>query len=100
MEYLDFSSSHRPTATMSSQAATHIHVADYLKFRADKEGVGSELSRDWFDALLMVGVRTFFGINTDATGNVLNDIQNPQALREYMTTERVYDHCELRSRDL
>ena len=84
MEYLDFSSSHRSTATMTVR--THIHVADYLKFRADKEGVGSELSRDWFDALLMVGVRTFFGINTDATGNVLNDIQNPQALREYMTT--------------
>ena len=65
---------------------TYIHVADYLKFRADKEGVGSELSHGWFEALLMVGVRTFFGINTDANGNVLNDIQNPQALREYMTT--------------
>jgi len=32
-------------------------VVKHLKFRADKEGVGSELSHGWFEALLMVGVR-------------------------------------------
>ena len=64
---------------------SHIHVADYYKFRAEKEGVDEqELGLQWFEDLLKVGVRTFYGINTDESGNVLTDIQNPQALREYM----------------
>ena len=66
---------------------SHIHVADYYKFRAEKEGVDEqELGLQWFEDLLKVGVRTFYGINTDESGNVLTDIQNPQALREYMRT--------------
>ena len=60
---------------------SHIHVADYYKFRAEKEGVDEqELGLQWFEDLLKVGVRTFYGINTDESGNVLTDIQNPQAL--------------------
>ena len=50
------------------------YVADYYKFRAEKEGVDEqELGLQWFEDLLKVGVRTFYGINTDESGNVLTD---------------------------
>ena len=75
-----------PLAADIDREYTHIHVADYLKFRAALEKVDCDLGRDWFEVSLTAGVRTFFGIIVDDSGNVLNDMKNPKALREYMIT--------------
>lgn len=57
---------------------------EYMVFRAACEHHRYELTPDFFRALLDGGVRTFFGIEVDAAGDLLRDTQNPEAFAAFL----------------
>jgi hypothetical protein len=51
----------------------------YLRARADVEGVGYELSPEFFTAFIKMGVASYFGIDVDlAKGVLVRDWQEPR----------------------
>jgi hypothetical protein len=58
-------------------------VYHYIKWRAEKEETGFDLSPSFFKFAIHRGVRDFFGSRTDATGGMVEDRRNPGFLEEY-----------------
>ena len=58
-------------------------VYDYIKWRAEKEETGFDLSPSFFKFAVHRGIRNFFGSRTDATGGMVEDLRNPGFLEEY-----------------
>lgn len=54
-------------------------LENYLTFRAEREGLSSELTSDFFARALRVGIRNLFGIDVAENGDLLRDFQNPSA---------------------
>jgi hypothetical protein len=59
----------------------------YLRFRAEREGVGYGLGIGFFKKLLNRGVRNFFGIHCDGT-QILYDDQQPKIFIEWRTLKQ------------
>ena len=55
-------------------------IFNYMKFRAEQEGVPFELNAMFFKHNLDRGVRLFFGVETDCEGGVLRDTRSPDTL--------------------
>jgi hypothetical protein len=52
---------------------------DYLRFRADAEGVSYKLSPEFFTAHIKMGVASYFGVDVDlAYGVLVQDRQEPR----------------------
>jgi hypothetical protein len=72
-----------PTAEetrMTKQQAKRLgrQLDAYMQFRAEREGVGYNLTPVFYEAALLKGAVAFFGISF-ANGEIVGDIQNPTA---------------------
>ena len=63
--------------------ATTPEIFRYIKFRAEKEGVGFDLGQKFFKKLLASGVRRFFGCETTSGGTVVVDHKQPEILAAF-----------------
>jgi len=54
-------------------------ICEYVKHRASFEGVGFELTPEFFDTAFKRGIRMFFGVHVDNNFNMLIDEQEPCA---------------------
>jgi hypothetical protein len=60
-------------------------VYRYIRWRADKEETGFDLSPSFLKNNIHRGVREYFGVRIDNTGNVLEDRHNPGFVGEFKT---------------
>ena len=51
-------------------------ILEYLKLRAELEGVEHDLTEDFFESHLRGGFRRFFGVIVDSEGVVIEDQEN------------------------
>ena len=56
-----------------------VELAEYLRFRAAREGLSSTLTAGWLMGGLCAGCRDFFGIEVNRQG-IVRDTQNAAAL--------------------
>jgi predicted transcriptional regulator len=56
-----------------------------MKARAAYEGVVWKLTNNFIQRNFDVGIRTFFGVQIDNAGNLLEDTQQPEFFRQYHT---------------
>jgi hypothetical protein len=54
----------------------------YMRFRAEKEGVGYELTPEFFETGILFGIHTFFGITVE-DGELLVDRQRPKIFKQW-----------------
>jgi hypothetical protein len=64
------------------EEVTAIKLDSYVRFRAKTEGVGYDLSPEYFLAALRNGVRAFFGVEVE-NGELIDDIQQPELLEKW-----------------
>jgi hypothetical protein len=64
-----------------NQAA--MDLDDYVRFRAIKQGVGYELSEDFFRHALRTGCRGFFNITVAKDGRLVRDDEYPEWFEEW-----------------
>ena len=60
-------------------------ILEYLKLRAELEGVENDLTQEFFESHLRGGFRRFYGVIVDAQGNVLEDQENqsPELMKHW-----------------
>ena len=51
-------------------------ILEYLKLRAELEGVEHDLTEEFFESLLRGGFRRFYGVIVDSEGVVIEDQEN------------------------
>jgi hypothetical protein len=69
----------------AKQLAKQLHA--YMEFRAEGEGAAHDFTPDFYEAALLKGVATFFGI-TVANGELQEDVQNPGAFEQWQRRRR------------
>lgn len=62
-------------------------IFSYMVFRAEKEGQAFEFDEGWFKDHLVSGVRGFFGVEVDSTGDILKDEKNPIWFAEFKSLQ-------------
>jgi hypothetical protein len=80
------------SAKISSEICNRLayRLDDYLKFRANKEGVAYGLDLQFFLKAMDAGTWHFFGITADKkTGTLTEDIQNPTIFDAWLRNSRV-----------
>jgi hypothetical protein len=70
---------HNMMTKIKSQA---IRLYEYIKYRAEYEGVAFDLTPDFFRQAIEVGKAEFFGVTFDEYGWLV-DNQNPEAFSEW-----------------
>ena len=60
-------------------------ILEYLKLRAELEGVEHDLTQGFFEGYLRGGYRRFFGVIVDSKGIVLEDQENesPELMKHW-----------------
>ena len=58
-------------------------IYHYIKWRAEKENTGFELTTSFFKKHIHLGVRSYFGAHVDKDGTVLEDLRNVGYLIEF-----------------
>lgn len=61
-------------------------LAAYMRYRAHTEGVAFELSDEFLQLNYDAGIRVFFGVLLNEAGDIIEDAQNPAALKCYIST--------------
>ena len=69
--------------TITIDGNSTIDIYYYMQFRAEIEGVAFDLEHKWFAANFYAGIRSFFGVQLDDEGNILEDTQKPEILEDW-----------------
>lgn len=62
-------------------------LTDYMRYRADAEGVAWCMPDDFLQMNFDAGIRLFFGVQIDDSGQIIDDDQNPKALEAYLAAK-------------
>jgi hypothetical protein len=58
-------------------------LTEYMKYRAEMEHTSLVLPEDFLQGHFDAGIRRFFGVLIDESGEIIEDVQNPSALESY-----------------
>jgi hypothetical protein len=67
---------------MMDEKAIAMQLDSYMRFRADHEGVGYDLTPEFFRKWMKAGCFEFFGVSVNSSGLVEDD-QQPELLSEW-----------------